>query len=106
MKHRFARSRYVGRLVELPGDGVEISTPGRGDADQVFELRRQRAIRVAAVQPASGEDLHMRLAETIIGSMAEQHAGLQHHAFARTSNCGACCGAISPRSMATAAPSC
>src|SRR4051812_42623841 len=54
---------------------------GRGHADRMLELRRQRAI-ARHRGPAVGQDFYMRLAEIDHRLDGEEHAGLQHHALA------------------------
>src|SRR5205085_3007236 len=52
-----------------------------GDADRMLELRRQRTV-ARHRGPAVGQDFYMRLAEIDHRLDGEEHAGLQHHAFA------------------------
>src|SRR3978361_1108442 len=54
---------------------------GRGHPDRMLELRRQRAV-AGHRGPAVGQDFDMRLAEIDHWLDGEEHAGLQHHAFA------------------------
>ena len=60
---------------------MKISTPVSVTPTRVLELGGQRAV-AGDRRPAVGQHLHMRAAEIDHRLDGEQHAGLEHHAFA------------------------
>ena len=69
------------RAVEPFGRERENLDAALGDPDRVLELRRQRAV-ARHRGPAVGEHLHVRAAEIDHRLDGEEHAGLEHDAFA------------------------
>src|SRR5882757_10899625 len=83
------RNRRPGRADLRPGPGLlgvalrqrkNLDAVG-GDADRMFELRRQRAV-AGHRGPAVGEDFDVRLAEIDHRLDGEEHARFQRHALA------------------------
>src|SRR5258705_10263753 len=75
------RLRPGRRLLAVALREREDFDAGRGDADRMLELRRQRTV-ARHRGPAVGQDFYMRLAEIDHRLDGEEHAGLQRHAFA------------------------
>src|SRR5689334_12633425 len=75
------RSLPVRRLVESLRRQRENLSAGFGHTNRVLELRGERAV-ARHRRPAVGQDLHMRPAEIDHRLDGEEHAWLEHDAFA------------------------
>src|SRR5665811_206610 len=79
--HTARKLRRPQRLLAMALRQGKNLDAGRGHADRMLELRRQRAV-ARHRGPAVGQDFDVRLAEIDHRLDGEEHAGLQHHAFA------------------------